>query len=212
MTRLTPRFTEAIEYARMAHDGQIQKGTRIPYLAHLLGVASLVLEFGGSEDQAIAGLLHDVVEDRGLEHEPIIRERFGDAVADMVMDCTDGSAEQKIAADTPEAKKADWWKRKLDYLQHLHQEPEASLLVGGCDKLYNARCIVRDLKDPSVGTTVFDRFTAGREGTLRYYESISRVLIHRKAPTAEIFEGVVAQMHELAGEKSRLPLEHTVQA
>lgn len=210
MTLLTERFSLAVEYARAAHDGQVQKSTRIPYITHLLGVASLVLEFGGSEDQAIAGLLHDVLEDCGFEHEAIIRERFGDAVADMVKDCTDGSAEQKAAASTPEAKRADWWKRKLDYLEHLRKEPETSLLVGGCDKLYNARCIVRDLRDPSVGIKVFERFTAGREGTLRYYESIYQILASRKAVMASIFEKVVEQMHDLAHEERRLPLEYGV--
>lgn len=207
MITISPRFSEAVEYARAAHDRQVQKGTKIPYLTHLLGVASLVLEHGGNEDQAIAGLLHDVVEDCGSAHEAVIRERFGDAVAAIVADCTDGTAEQKLVA-TREEQVANWWQRKLAYLSHLGSEPDASLLVGSCDKLYNARCIVRDLSDPDVGTTVFQRFTAGQVGTLRYYESISRILSARNVRVAAIFDDVVAQMHRLAGAAQRLPLEH----
>ena len=96
---LTGRFTRAVDYARIAHAGQVRKGTSIPYLTHLLGVATLVIEHGGSEDQAIAGLLHDLLEDCGAHHEAIIRAEFGDAVADIVLACTDGTAEGK--ANTP---------------------------------------------------------------------------------------------------------------
>lgn len=93
MTVLTDRFTRAVDHARIAHAAQLRKGSVIPYLYHLLGVASLVIEFGGDEDQAIAGLLHDTLEDCGEAHEPIIRAQFGDRVADIVVACTDGTAE-----------------------------------------------------------------------------------------------------------------------
>jgi (p)ppGpp synthase/HD superfamily hydrolase len=111
MTALTDRFSCAVDYARIAHAAQFRKGSHIPYIYHLLGVASLVIEFGGSEDQAIAGLLHDTLEDCGASHEAAIREQFGDAVADIVKDCTDGTAEGKASHTDPEAKRRDWIER-----------------------------------------------------------------------------------------------------
>lgn len=205
MTELTPRFTAAVDYARTAHAGHVRKGTAIPYLYHLLAVASLVLEYGGDEDQAIAGLLHDVLEDCGQGHAAAIRAQFGEAVLAIVLDCTDGSAEDKAADDTPAARRAAWQQRKLAYLAHLAQEPAASLLVSGCDKLHNARAIVGDLEG-AAGASVFDRFTAGREGTLAYYAALAELFTRRGAPMAAAFEAVVARMHALAGETVRRPL------
>ncbi|MCA0394796.1 MAG: HD domain-containing protein [Proteobacteria bacterium] len=210
MTHLTGRFSEAVEYARAAHGDQVRKGSAIPYLYHLLAVSSLVLEYGGTEDQAIAGLLHDVLEDCGEEHEPQIREQFGEPVIAIVKDCTDGTAKSKAAATTPQEKKANWWARKLEYVRHLEEEPDTSLLVSGCDKLHNARAIIGDLENPAVGISVFDRFTGGREGTLRYYESIKRILVARQMPMALVFESIVTRMHELADASDRLPLSHGV--
>lgn len=198
MTHPTERLSHTVEYARAAHHGQVRKGTAIPYLSHLLGVASLVMEHGGTEDQAIAGLLHDLLEDCGEAHEPVIRERFGDVVAGIVRDCTDGSAESKGAAITPEAKRRDWQQRKESYLQHLAEESEAALLVAACDKLHNARAIVADLESPAIGVAVFDRFTAGRDGTLWYYGQIAEVLQQRASPVARAFGAVVARMEQLA--------------
>lgn len=168
MTAITKRFTDALDYARIAHAAQVRKGSNIPYLYHLLGVASLVIEHGGNEDQAIAGLLHDVIEDCGEPHRALVRAQFGDAVGKIVDDCTDGSAEQKATHSDPDAKGQDWTRRKLTYLAHLAKADDTTLLVSGCDKLHNARAILTDLENPNVGTKVFDRFTAGRDGTLRY--------------------------------------------
>ena len=206
MTHVTNRFSEAVEYARAAHDGQVRKGSNIPYFYHLLGVASFVLEYGGSEDQAIAGLLHDVLEDCGAEHEAVIRERFGDTVAAIVNDCTDGTAGEKITHTTPEAKRADWQRRKLAYIAHLKDAPEISLLVSGCDKLHNARAIVQDLEKPEIGVAVFERFTARRDGTLQYYESIARVFAERQMPMADALNATVQRMHDLAGVSERRTL------
>ncbi len=203
---LTDRFARAVDYARIAHAAQVRKGSNIPYLYHLLGVASLVLEFGGSEDQAIAGLLHDTLEDCGAEHEPNIRAQFGDAVADIVLACTDGTAEGKASLTDAESKRRDWLDRKLAYLAHLADAPDAVLLVSGCDKLHNARAIVQDMEDPSVGLSVFDRFKSGQAGTLGYYESLSRIFLKRQSPTANVLDAVVARMHVLAGGVGREPL------
>ena len=106
----------------------------------------------------------------------------------------------------------DWWQRKLAYVAHLRKEDEASLLVSGCDKLHNALAILADLENPAVGQAVFDRFTGGRDGTLRYYASIAALLHDRKAPMARRFGAVVDRMHALAGASEQVPLEEEVPA
>jgi (p)ppGpp synthase/HD superfamily hydrolase len=212
MTTLTRRYSEAVDYARIAHAAQFRKGTAIPYIYHLLGVSSLVLEYGGNEDQAIAGLLHDVLEDCGAAHEATIRAQFGEAVAAIVKDCTDGGPETKANLDTEEARRADWQRRKEAYLAGLAAKPDASLLVSACDKLHNARAIVADLQGDA-GIQVFDRFKAGREGTLKYYEALSRIFLKRATEGAKrfpelarAFDRTVGEMHQLAGVASREPL------
>ncbi len=206
MTTLTERFTHAVDYARIAHASQVRKGSGIPYLYHLLGVASLVLEFGGDEDQAIAGLLHDTIEDCGAEHEARIREQFGERVAAIVVACTDGTAEGKSAHADKDAKHRDWLARKQAYLTHLAHANVETLLVSGCDKLHNARAIVQDMENPQVGIAVFDRFTGRRDGTLGYYESLARIFAEHDVPTAPVFDAVVARMHRLASANARIPL------
>lgn len=200
---LTARFTSAFDYARIAHADQVRKGSDIPYLYHLLGVASLVLEFGGDEDQAIGGLLHDVIEDCGESHRQEVSDRFGPAVAQIVEACTDGTAEGKAALTDAESKRLDWIQRKLTYLAHLRHAPDVVLLVSGCDKLHNARAIVQDLENPAVGETVFERFKGGKAGTLGYYEALVRIFSQRSAPVAAVLDGVVGRMHVLAGVESR---------
>jgi (p)ppGpp synthase/HD superfamily hydrolase len=207
VTTLTDRFTQAVDYARIAHASQVRKGSGVPYIYHPLGVASLVLAHGGSEDQAIAGLLHDVLEDCGAQHEPAIRARFGDEVAGIVQDCTDGTAESKAKHTDVEAKRRDWLVRKLAYLAHARQESDAALLVSACDKLHNASAIVEDLEDPAVGRRVFARFTGTAEQTLGYYESLSEIFGARRSPVARAFDAMVARMHALAGVESRVPLQ-----
>ena len=159
-----------MDYVAEAHNGQLRKGSATPYLAHLLGVASLVLEYGGDEDQAIAGLMHDVVEDCGEAHRAKVRAGFGDRVADIVEGCTDG---------VPDAagEKAPWRERKEAYLAHLKHAPEDTLLVSACDKLHNARTIAADVR--TVGEEVFDRFKAGRDGTLWYYAALLEIFAAR---------------------------------
>lgn len=181
---LTQRYVRAFDYAMQAHALQTRKGTAVPYLAHLVGVSSLVLDYGGDEDQAIAGLLHDVVEDHGQHHLTQIRDRFGHHVAQIVLDCTDGTQEEKNAALSAEEKRANWELRKQRYLAHLNEVSETSLLVSACDKLHNARAILTDLRSPLTGEHVFDRFTAGKAGTLWYYTRLSEVFAARGSPVA----------------------------
>lgn len=191
---LTKQFTKAVDYAREQHKHQTRKGANIPYLYHLLGVASLVIEFGGDEEQAIAGLLHDIVEDQGEHHADIVRRDFGERVARIVMACTDGSQTEKAAARTPEEKRANWESRKIRYVEHLRGAPDDVLLVSGCDKLHNARAILQDLRNPDVGVTVFDRFTGKKQGTLWYYRALSDIFTARQAPMARELNDVVTAM------------------
>lgn len=163
MATLTTRFDEGFRYAHEAHLDHVRKGNRTPYIGHLMGVASIVLDDGGSEDEAIAALLHDAAEDCGgrprLED---IRAKFGDAVATMVEDCTD-------SWDTP---KQPWAERKRAYVEHAHSLPASSLRVSAADKVHNAYAILRDLRN--TGEEVWTRFNAPADDVLAYYESLVR--------------------------------------
>ncbi|MEI7785835.1 MAG: HD domain-containing protein [Betaproteobacteria bacterium] len=186
---LTQRLGQALALAVQAHDGQMRKGTAIPYIAHPMGVASIALEFGASEDQAIAALLHDAIEDGGPHYAPLIDAQFGAGVLALVQACTDGVPDASGA-------KADWGERKRAYLAHLAEAPDEVLLVSGADKLHNARAIVSDLI--TIGPDVFKRFKAGREGTLWYYRALADVFTRRRAPMAVMLEAEVRQMERLA--------------
>lgn len=158
---LSDRFIQALEFATSAHEGQARKGSDIPYVAHLLGVTAIVLEHGGDEDQAIAALLHDAIEDQGGDSmRQQIRERFGGRVTTMVDDCTDADVQPK----------PPWKERKLAYVAHISEAHADSLLVSMADKLHNSTAILRDFQ--RIGPTVFERFSAGPEDTLWYYRSL----------------------------------------
>ncbi len=162
-TLLTTRFDDAFRYAHELHAGQTRKGTASPYVGHLMGVASIVLDDGGTEDEAIGALLHDAVEDQGgrarLEE---IRRRFGDAVARIVEDCTD-------SWETP---KKPWAERKRQYVEHARHLGASSLRVSAADKVHNAYAILRDLRNS--GEAVWSRFNAAPDDVLSYYESLVR--------------------------------------
>lgn len=193
------RLGRALALAHEAHRLQKRKGTDIPYIAHPMAVSSLVLQFGGSEDQAIAALLHDTIEDGGEAYAERIGTGFGAAVLAMVRDCTDGSFEQKAGARTPEAKFANWRERKIAYMAHLAAVPDTSpsLLVSACDKLDNARAILADLR--LLGDALFQRFTGRREGTLWYYDQLSRIFADKGvAPSAVLARVVAAIQDEVA--------------
>jgi (p)ppGpp synthase/HD superfamily hydrolase len=161
---LGERFDQALLLAASLHRAQVRKVSGVPYVAHLLGVASLALEHGADEDQAIAALLHDAVEDQGgLPTAARIRDQFGARVHDLVMALT----------DTSEASKPPWRARKERYLEHLRSAPADVLLLSACDKLYNARAIVGD--HARVGASLWSRFTGGRDGTLWYYRELAAI-------------------------------------
>jgi (p)ppGpp synthase/HD superfamily hydrolase len=161
-------FTTALTYAAELHATQRRKGpAKIPYIAHLLGVASLVLEHGGTETQAIAALLHDAIEDHPNDGrtEREIHERFGSGVLAIVHACTDS------LPDSDDRSAATWRPRKEAYLEHIPHVADEARLVSLADKLYNARAILRDLRD--VGNAVWARFNVGRDDTLWYYRSLA---------------------------------------
>lgn len=187
-TSLTPRYNRALSFAEEAHRGQTRKGTPVPYVSHVLAVSSLVLEHGGDEDQAIAGLLHDVIEDcGGLPMERRIRSEFGPRVTDLVVACTDAWEEPK----------PDWRPRKEAWLESLNEVPAEALLVIGADKLHNAGATLEDVRRD--GAAIFDRFAGGEAGTLWYYERVSTILDNRLSGTLPaILARTVAELRETA--------------
>jgi (p)ppGpp synthase/HD superfamily hydrolase len=160
-TQLTSRFDDAVTFARFIHIAQSNKGTTIPYLAHVMGVASIVLEMEGTEDEAIAALLHDTIEDGGgVAIEIAIRAQFGDEVARIVRACT----------DTEEKPKPPWRKRKQDYLDSIpHKQPD-ELMVSLADKVHNSRRVLDDYR--AIGDEIWPRFKEGRDGQLWYYDAL----------------------------------------
>ena len=167
--KLGPRFLRAFNFAAEKHAGQTRKASTTPYIAHLMGVASLVLEFGGDEDMTIAALLHDVVEDCGGV--PMLKEvqrRFGPRVAKIVDGCTDSNTHPK----------PPWRKRKESYIRHLRDADAETRLVSAADKLNNVRSILADYRE--VGESVWARFTGEREGTLWYYRALLAEFLHSK--------------------------------
>jgi (p)ppGpp synthase/HD superfamily hydrolase len=157
----SPRFDQALVYAHQLHARQTRKGTTIPYVGHLLAVTSIVIENGGAEDEVIAALLHDAVEDAGgAATREEIRRRFGEEVAVIVDGLT----------DTDRTPKPPWRKRKEDYIAHLNEAPSSVLLVSLADKIHNAQSIVRDARN--AGDSVWKRFTGGRDGSLWYYRAL----------------------------------------
>ena len=169
--KLTARFDEALVYASDLHRTQTRKGGDIPYLGHLISVASLVIEGGGTETQAIAGLLHDAVEDQGGPPRLAeIREKFGDDVANIVDECT----------DTDEVPKPPWEARKKRYVDHLGYVSEATILVSLADKLDNARAILRDYRTDGEG--LWQRFSVHDSAKhLWYYTSLLAVYQERNS-------------------------------
>ena len=183
------RIEEALVYATRLHANQRRKGSDVPYIAHLLAVTSIVLEHGGTEDEAIAALLHDAVEDQGgAATREEIRRRFGEVVVAIVDGCT----------DTDVMPKPPWRPRKEAYIAHLAHASPAVLLVSAADKLHNARTVLTDYR--LVGEALWDRFTGGREGTLWYYRAVVEAFRATwPSPLVDELDRVVAELEHLAG-------------
>ena len=185
---LSPKFDQALQYTVLVHAHKHRKGTKTPYLSHLLGVASIALDYGATEDEAIGALLHDAGEDAGGQGRiDDIRVRFGDAVADIVQGCTDAVADPK----------PPWRHRKEAYIAEIPKASPSVRLVSAADKLHNVRSILRDFRKE--GHALWARFNAPRHDTLWYYRAVADEL--RKAGTNELVEELlraVTEMEKLA--------------
>jgi len=184
-----PRVGEALKFAADAFHDRLRKGSGVPYLTHLLSVATLVMEHGGDEDQIVAAVLHDYLEDIPGAEQAELERRFGARVGRLVLalsDATDANAKEA------------WRPRKERYLAHLSAAPAEVKLVSAADKLHNARSIEADHR--RVGEAVFDRFTGGREGTLWYYrEVVAALSVDFEHPLVEEVRRAVASLHAAAG-------------
>jgi len=177
---LSHQFENALVFAFRLHNTQYRKQSRTPYISHLLAVTSIVLENGGTENQAIAALLHDAVEDQGGNKTLIkIKELFGDEVAEIVEGCSDAFTDPK----------PEWKKRKSDYLEKLKSSCDEILLVSLADKIHNARSILHDLLSPE--EDIWSKFKGGKEGTLRYYQSLVEIFNTSRYPV------LAAELHQL---------------
>lgn len=192
------QYARAFSFAAGAHAGQFRKGGTVPYITHPLAVSALVVEFGGDEDQAIAGLLHDVVEDCGVSLVDL-SEKFGPRVAAIVAACTDGVPDERGV-------KAPWRERKERYLTHLEEEAQDALLVAACDKLHNVRAIVFDIRQ--MGDSAFDRFTASRKEVIWYYRSLAGVFERRldRPSLVRAISYEIAQMWDFGTPHTASPL------
>lgn len=186
---LGARFRDALAWAAEIHAEQARKGTSIPYASHLLAVCALVLEHGGDENQAIAALLHDAIEDHPDKVTIAdVEQRLGPDVAKMVAACTD-------AWEHP---KPPWRDRKEAYIASIASKYERALLVSYCDKLHNARAILADHR--RIQEQLWERFTGGRDGTLWYYRALVDAFRARGLNVGELDEVVGAIEREAADE------------
>jgi len=195
--RLTCRFEDALVFAAQLHREQRRKGSDVPYVSHLLAVSSLVIEHDGDEDQAIAALLHDAIEDQGgpPTRDKILR-RFGERVTRIVEGCTDSQADPK----------PPWRPRKEAFIAGISGKSPSVQLVCAADKLHNARCILNDYRNVKVGEKVWERFRGGggREGTLWYYREMANALFQSgRSPLVDELERVVAEIERLADKQRR---------
>ncbi len=185
---LGPRLQQAFRYAAAKHEGQTRKATAVPYLSHLMAVASLVLEAGGDEDMAVAALLHDVVEDcGGMPRLREIRRQFGPRVAAIVEGCTDTFVEPK----------PEWVERKKGYLDEVKHADDETRLVSASDKLHNVRTILADYRKD--GEAIWVRFSGKKEGTLWYYRALSDEYARKPNRITRELELAVRELECLCG-------------
>jgi len=189
--KLSAKFEEALVYATRIHGGQLRKKTQIPYIAHLLGVAAIAMEYGANETEAIGALLHDAVEDcGGPARQREIEEIFGPDVALIVAGCT----------DSDQMPKPPWRERKEKYIEHLQSASASTRLVSAADKLHNVRAILHNLRED--GEEVWTRFKAGKEGALWYYRSlVTAFRKHGNDALLDELDRVVSEIEQLTSAK-----------
>jgi len=190
--KLGPRLQRAFRYAAEKHAGQTRKQTAVPYLSHLMAVASLVLEAGGDEEMAIAALLHDVAEDcGGMPRLREVRKLFGRRVANIVEGCSDSYTEPK----------PEWLQRKKDYLSELRHADADTRLVSAADKLHNVRTILTDYRHD--GEAIWSRFSGKKDGTLWYYRALSNEYQRSQNRLTQELEIAVAELESEVAKKAR---------
>lgn len=195
----TTRISAAFALAALVHEKQKRKSTDIPYISHPMGVAAQVSVWGGSEDQFIAALLHDVVEDGGAQYMPVIEEHFGKHVLDLVMACSD-------AAPQRGQPKGAWIERKEKYIANLRSAADEVLLISAADKWHNLASILADAKQ--LGEVVFDRFirqdferTDKKKMVLWYYKELLAVYRERNVPVVVELENLLSEIENVTGQK-----------
>jgi (p)ppGpp synthase/HD superfamily hydrolase len=185
MSGLTKRFDAALCFTAELHRSQYRKGAHVPYLGHLLAVAALVIDDGGTEDEAIAALLHDSLEDQGDQYpggraalRNYIRNQFGTEVAAIVDDCTDDEGFAKDSAGTPVEQRERWLQRKREYITSIaHKTPQA-LRVTAADKTHNAESIIDS--HAAIGPEVWLRFrTKSRQDQIDVYRGLASAIVSR---------------------------------
>jgi GTP pyrophosphokinase len=193
---LSEQFEEALIYATRSHCNQTRKKTGIPYIAHILGVTAIALEYGANETEAIGALLHDTVEDcGGAERLRDIRQKFGEDVARIVDGCTDSD-------QTP---KPPWPDRKRAYIEHLKDSDSSTRLVSASDKLHNTRAILAELRRN--GLEVFERFAGKKDGTLWYYRALVTAFRQHgnHADLIDELDRVVSEIEKFVRERETKP-------
>lgn len=194
----TTRISAAFALAALVHEKQTRKSTNIPYISHPMAVAAQVAVWGGSEDQFIAALLHDVVEDGGAQYMPVIEEHFGKHVLDLVMACSD-------AAPQRGQPKGAWIERKEKYIANLRSAADEVLLISAADKWHNLASILADAKQ--LGEVVFDRFirqdferTDKKKMVLWYYKELLAVYRERNVPVVVELKNLLSEIENVTGQ------------
>lgn len=194
----TDRIGAAFALAALVHEKQTRKSTNIPYISHPMAVAAQVAVWGGSEDQFIAALLHDVVEDGGAQYMPVIEEHFGKHVLDLVMACSD-------AAPQRGQPKGAWIERKEKYIANLRSAADEVLLISAADKWHNLASILTDAKQ--LGEVVFDRFirqdferTDKKKMVLWYYKELLAVYRERNVPVVVELKNLLSEIENVTGQ------------
>jgi len=190
------KFVDALMLAVRVHGGQLRKGSEIPYVSHLLSVCALVLEDGGDEDEAIAALLHDTLEDCPDDvTAPDLARRFGAPVAALVVACTD------TPPDYTGGPKAPWQERKDAYVERIREEGYPLCRVALADKLHNTRAIVLDQR--RFGDKIWERFNATKEDELRYHRALVDAIRDAGAPgyLVDELDSLVTELEKRQGQR-----------
>src|SRR6266700_480787 len=199
--QLSPQFEKALTYATRIHGGQLRKKTGIPYIAHILGVAAIAMEYGANETEAIGALLHDAVEDcGGAKRLRDIERKFGKDVAKIVDGCT----------DTDQTPKPPWRDRKKAYVAHVRHAPMSTKLVSASDKLHNVRAILMDYRQE--GEKLWSRFNGGKQGALWYYRALVNAFRGKRIqPLVQEIDRTLTELESLSNKGTRMDEPSPVQ-